>query len=275
MSAHSLNHSLLRPAIIHILRAAGFHSTKPSVLDTLTDLCARYLILIASNTSQYVYQRTSISPPSLSSIASGTLAFPPSAVSDHDLVQFSDLDNATPTIGDARLALTSAAFFASTLTSTEEAWHELLRKPLNTLPSAAQEKERRRRDAEDTLDVREFVDWATGPVNREIRRIAGLMQENSSGGPLAPGGGPMEADVFADLAHGEMEDYLTVLKKKHSKTGDVARYAGTILGTVGEDKGLVRIEGGPTTLAEARLKRKSPYGAEEQRVSSKRLDSVA
>ncbi|RAL66677.1 hypothetical protein DID88_006359 [Monilinia fructigena] len=32
----ALHHALLRPSILHILRAAGYHSTRPSVLDTAT-----------------------------------------------------------------------------------------------------------------------------------------------------------------------------------------------------------------------------------------------
>ncbi|CCU81218.1 Bromodomain associated domain protein [Blumeria hordei DH14] len=46
----ALHHSLLRPCVLHILRAAGYHSTRPSVLDTLTDLTARYLSLLAQRT---------------------------------------------------------------------------------------------------------------------------------------------------------------------------------------------------------------------------------
>ncbi len=47
---HALHHSLLRPCVLHILRAAGYHSTRPSVLDTLTDLAARYMFLLAQTT---------------------------------------------------------------------------------------------------------------------------------------------------------------------------------------------------------------------------------
>lgn len=49
----SLHHSLLRPCILHILRAAGYHSTRPSVLDTLTDLAARYMLLLAQTTANH------------------------------------------------------------------------------------------------------------------------------------------------------------------------------------------------------------------------------
>lgn len=49
----SLHHSLLRPSILHILRAAGYHSTRPSVLDTLTDLAARYMLLLAQTAANH------------------------------------------------------------------------------------------------------------------------------------------------------------------------------------------------------------------------------
>jgi transcription initiation factor TFIID subunit 3 len=47
---HSLHHSLLRPCVLHILRAAGYHSTRPSVLDAFTDLAARYMYMLAEAT---------------------------------------------------------------------------------------------------------------------------------------------------------------------------------------------------------------------------------
>jgi transcription initiation factor TFIID subunit 3 len=49
----SLHHSLLRPCVLHILRAAGYHSTRPSVLDTLTDLAARYMLLLAQSAANH------------------------------------------------------------------------------------------------------------------------------------------------------------------------------------------------------------------------------
>lgn len=49
----ALHHSLLRPCVLHILRAAGYHSTRPSVLDTLTDLAAQYMFLLAQSTATH------------------------------------------------------------------------------------------------------------------------------------------------------------------------------------------------------------------------------
>ena len=46
-----LYHELLRPCILQILRATGFHSTRPAVLDSLTDLAAGYLSLLCQRTA--------------------------------------------------------------------------------------------------------------------------------------------------------------------------------------------------------------------------------
>lgn len=53
MSSHAIHHALLRPCVLHILRAAGYHSTKPSVLDALTDIAGRYMLLLATSTANY------------------------------------------------------------------------------------------------------------------------------------------------------------------------------------------------------------------------------
>ncbi|OBT66353.1 hypothetical protein VE03_04840 [Pseudogymnoascus sp. 23342-1-I1] len=53
MSSHAIHHALLRPCVLHILRAAGYHSTKPSVLDALTDIAGRYMLLLATSTANH------------------------------------------------------------------------------------------------------------------------------------------------------------------------------------------------------------------------------
>jgi len=69
---------------------------------------------------------------------------------------------------------------------------------------------------EDMRGVEEFLAWATGEGNKEIRRIA--------------------------LGDGK-EDYLTALKKKHSTTDEDSRYHGTLLGKPAEPR-VVKVEGG-------------------------------
>lgn len=171
---HNLHNALLRPPIIQILRAAGYHSARPSVLDTLTDLTIRYLLLLGSSAAEH-------------------------AANSHP-------DDPAPTLADIQLALQDAGALRPQMKGFEEDW----------------------RGEEDLRGLEAFMAWFTGPVNREIRRIAGFI--------------PSEGDVVdADLL--EKEDYLTVLKKKHSKTGEESRYAGTVLGKDAEEHPII-IEGG-------------------------------
>lgn len=49
----ALFHAFLRPTILQILRATGYHSTRPVVIDALTDLAARYLYTICEHTARH------------------------------------------------------------------------------------------------------------------------------------------------------------------------------------------------------------------------------
>ncbi|KAL1997779.1 hypothetical protein VTN02DRAFT_787 [Thermoascus thermophilus] len=187
MSGPNLHNALLRPPVIQILRAAGFHSTRPSVLDTLVDIAARYLLLLASSAADH-------------------------ANNSHP-------DIPAPTLEDVRLALEDAGALRPQMRGTEEAW----------------------RGEEDLRGLEGFLGWFTGPVNREIRRIAGFV--------------PSEGDVI-DADSLEKEDYLTSLKKKHSKTGEESRYAGTVLGKSAEEHPVV-IEGGVASIRDWGLQVKS------------------
>lgn len=110
----ALHHALLRPCILHILRAAGYHSTKPSVLDTLTDLAARYIYMLAQTTATY-----------------------------NEL----NNDEFEVSIKDVRMAMQNCG-------SLE--------------PDSLLEVE----GEEDMCGVDEFIAWAMGKANKEIRRIA-------------------------------------------------------------------------------------------------------
>lgn len=165
-----LHTSLLRAPVIHILRAAGFHSTRPSVLDTLVNITERYLLLLASSTAAH-------------------------AITNHN--------SPIPNITDVRLALTDAGILVPVHGGAEEDWREKLRRPLeefDDLPQGATRKEReiRRREEEDTRDVREFVRWVMGDQNKEIRRIAGMLPETE---PTATN--PTEEIVIEDYLSGE------------------------------------------------------------------------
>ncbi|KAJ4400786.1 hypothetical protein N0V91_008417 [Didymella pomorum] len=206
MSQNDLFLNLLRPAVLHILRATGFHYGKPSAVDTVVDLTARYLTLLAERTAYNAY-------------------------SNHN-----DL---TPDISDVRMAMQDCGLLVPTMTAGEELWKEYLRKPLEDYngESGAREMEERRRDAEDTADVTEFIEWVQGEQNKEIRRIAGTYK-------------PVATNPTEQLDQLEMEDYLNTLMKKHSKTGVESRFQGTVLGIPSEIKP-VKIEGGgPDSIEE-------------------------
>jgi transcription initiation factor TFIID subunit 3 len=163
MSSDELFRNLLRPSVLHILRAAGFQYGKPSAVDTMVDLTARYISLLAERTAYNAY-------------------------SSHN--------DATPNITDVRMAMQDCGLLVPTMTAGEEEWKQILRKPLDFYnhETGARAAEEQRRNAEDTVDVTEFMEWVKGDQNREIRRIAGTFK-------------PAE-DQTKQLDEVEMEDFL-------------------------------------------------------------------
>lgn len=164
MSSDELFRTLLRPAVLHIMRASGFHYGKPSAVDTVVDLTARYISLLAERTAYNAY-------------------------SNHN--------DSTPNITDVRMAMQDCGLLVPTMTAGEEEWKQILRKPLDFYneETGAREMEQQRRDADDTADVREFIDWVRGDQNKEIMRIAGTLKSVATN--------PVE-----QLDQLEMEDYL-------------------------------------------------------------------
>ncbi|KAK4128158.1 hypothetical protein N657DRAFT_562002 [Parathielavia appendiculata] len=180
-----LYHALLRPAILQILRATGYHGAKTSVLDSVTDLAARYLLRLCQLTALYAtHNNAEPSPPPLLFLTTTSdedgeaspAAPPPPPPIPYPAVP-------APTIVDVRMALQRAGAL---------------------LPERILE-EQEYLGGEDTRGVEAFIAWATGPLNREIKRIA--LDGND-----------------------EAADYLDALKKKHSKTDDDSKYLGTPLG---------------------------------------------
>ena len=187
MPGPNLHNALLRPPIIQILRAAGFHATRPSVLDTVVDLAIRYMLLLASSVAAHAAN-----------------AHP------HDPV---------PEMEDVYQALLDAGALRPQLRDWEEDWA----------------------GEEDLRGLEAFLNWFSGPANHEIRRIAAFL--------------PSEGDMI-DADSLEKEDYLTSLKKKHSKTGEESRYAGTVLGRGADDHPVI-IEGGAPSIHEWGLQMRS------------------
>ncbi|KAF2724957.1 hypothetical protein K431DRAFT_317894 [Polychaeton citri CBS 116435] len=206
-----LNRALLRPTIIHILRAAGFHSTRPSVLDTVTNIAERYLVLLAATTAQHAY----------------------SSHNDH-----------VPDVSDVRMALSDCGSLIPLLQAGEEGWLERMRRPIEEIgldDKGGKQRvtgEKRKREEDDVKDITDFKAWVEGPVHAEARRIAGLVPDASTTGVIGVGGGLVQG-----------EDWFHALKKKYAKAGggmDVedGRLAGTVLGKPVEDREVL-IDGGP------------------------------
>lgn len=257
--SHSLHRALLRPMVLHTLRAAGFHSTKPSVLDTLVNITERYLLLLASTTAKH-------------------------ALNSHN--------DAEPTIGDVRMALRECGVLVPFESSGEEGWRETLRRPgvilgeeakevverrdgaaksglaaAEDAARARREAEGRKRDADDLRDVRSFARWVDGEQYAEIKRIAGLSGDSVTG-PAAGAATGAAAAVSTNgsgtqltavgLGGGKVpaEDFLEKMKKRHFKAvtsaagGEDSRFHGTVLGKrqlqefEGDEKAVV-LEGGP------------------------------
>lgn len=170
----SMFHAFLRPSILQILRATGYHSTRPAVLDTLTDIAARYLTLLCEKTA-------------------GNAANNHGDAGDYDVV-------------DVRMALQEVGALLP-----DQAW----------------------RQEEDMRGVEEFIGWFAGPRMREMMEM---------------GSGDTESDAT---------DYLAALKKKHSKTGDDAKWQGTIFGK-STDGNEILVEGGPITSISEWISQRAP-----------------
>ena len=155
MSSINLHHALLRPAVLQILRAVGFNYTRSTVLDTVTDLAARYLLLLASTTAQHA---------------------------------FNNHNDYVPTVQDLRLALVEVGAFRPQLSVLEE-------RAMGT-----EEINGETVLFEDMRGVDNFMKWARGPVNKEIRRIAGLVNEAGTAEGLAV------LEVEEDYVTGESND---------------------------------------------------------------------
>jgi len=200
----SLFHALLRPSILQILRSTGYHSTRPAVLDSLTDLAARYLSLLCQSTADHAAHNQG--------------------------------DSADFTIVDIRMALQDAGALMPERLPAEELFH----------------------DKEDLRGLEEFIAWFAGQRMKEMMDVGS-------------GDGEMDAT-----------DYLNALKKKHSKTGEDAKYHGTILGR-GHDAGEVQVEGGPeTSISEWISKRRASVhsapslnSSSNHSLTSKRLSKTA
>lgn len=106
------------------------------------------------------------------------------------------------------------------------------------------EMEEQLQGEEDMRGVNAFLAWCTGDVNKEIRRIAGLAPEESTGAAIDLTNHNAASKTEDVVLEASKEDFLAQLQNKHAKTkeGIESRYQGTLLGKdTGERE--IKIEG--------------------------------
>ncbi|KAK3724868.1 hypothetical protein LTR37_000916 [Vermiconidia calcicola] len=207
--SHDLHRALLRPTIIHTLRAAGFHSTKPSVLDTLVNLAERYILLLASTTAKQ-------------------------ALNSHN--------DPVPTISDVRLAMQECGSLIPVQGAAEENWEELLRRPVEELGRERGRAEKRKREEEDVGDLRRFLRWLDEGEFAEVRRVAGLVEDGptGAGAVVGVGGGVVQAEDFLSQLKKRQRGLGAGVG-----VDEGARFQGTVLGRQAEERPGAVIKGGP------------------------------
>ncbi|KAI1828721.1 hypothetical protein F4861DRAFT_15591 [Xylaria intraflava] len=198
--------ALLRPAILQILRAQGYYASTPNTIDCLTELAGQYLYTIAKRTAEHATLNNYLGPPG------------------------------TPDLVDVRLALEECGALLPGADQPPPAKRRRLSR--SDAENGDESSREYSEEAEDTRGVDEFIRWAMGRKNQRIRKVAGVV--------APPGAITADAEGEDGIVEERPSDYLDALKRKHNKTDQESKYAGTILGR-SIDHGEVLIEGGPDT----------------------------
>ncbi|KAJ0167376.1 Dipeptidyl-peptidase 5 [Colletotrichum tanaceti] len=243
---------LMFPDENHILRTTGFHASRPVVLDTLTELAARYMYALCQATARHAADNNPEGEtPGIVDVRMALQEL--GAVPPDDVLA----DSRGAILGEIMDSIERGVGGGEAAAAGDEPDGEEDLATTTALAEVARERER----VEDTRGVEEFAKWFSGPRNKSIREAA-----VGDGEP-------------------EMGDYLNVLKKKHSKTGEDSKYHGTIIGK-GNDVGEVQVEGGDLPsihtwrtkmqgpLSDSAPSATSPRIKEESRPPSSGLSSV-
>lgn len=167
----TLFHAFLRPCILQVLRATGYHAARPVVIDTFTELAARYLLSLCHATTAHALNNNS----SVAAVAAADAA----AEADEEAPPHDPPINPSITIVDVRMALEEAGAFAikerflePDQGTEQRRQHEQLHQEQRNFIVGAD----RDRTAEDVRGVEEFIAWFSGSRCRAIREmvIAGL-----------------------------------------------------------------------------------------------------
>ncbi|KAM0332224.1 hypothetical protein ACHAQA_002499 [Verticillium albo-atrum] len=204
-----LYHALLRPCILQILRATGYHATRPAVLDTLTELAARYLLTLCRHTAARALDSNPHHDPA----------------DEHPL-----------RVADVRMALedVGALGVVERFVEPEEGRAAAGAGGAAALTDQQAAAYRACRGDDDTRGVDEFAAWFGGARCRAIREMA---VDGIGEGVVGTGSAAQEGDVPAG-------DYLHALMSRHSKSAEDSKFHDTILGRGNEHTGEVLVEGG-------------------------------
>ena len=152
-----LYHALLRPAVLQILRATGFHSAKPSVLDSLTDVAARYFLTLCQTTARFASHNSGEIPlldgPADANNGDQLLASAGgggSGLLSEGGGLTGDDGELAPTIVNVRMALQHVGALLPEKMSEQQHFSEL----------------------EDMRGLEAFLAWVEGAQNQEIKRVA-------------------------------------------------------------------------------------------------------
>jgi transcription initiation factor TFIID subunit 3 len=195
-----LFHALLRPAVLQILRATGYHSAKTSVIDSVTDLAARYFLHLCQLTAVYAAHNNEDLPPSLLLHPAHHLAENGNGSSSSSTVGgegdvgggggdggVGGVPAAAPEIAPAAVPAAATATATATTGSGSGSGAGIVN-PVIPAPTIVDVRMALQRSGallperlpeeqeylgeEDMRGVENFVAWAMGSVNREIKRIA-------------------------------------------------------------------------------------------------------
>ncbi|KAG7134201.1 Transcription initiation factor TFIID subunit 3 like protein [Verticillium longisporum] len=212
-----LYHALLRPCILQILRATGYHATRPAVLDTLTELAARYLLTLCRHTAARALDNNPHHDPA----------------DEHPL-----------RVADVRMALedVGALGVVERFVEPDEGGRPATapsgaapedKTSSTTTSSSSSAAYRACRGDDDTRGVDEFAAWFAGARCRAIRD---MVVDGIGEGVVGTGNAAQDGDVPAG-------DYLHALMSRHSKSAEDSKFHDTILGRGNEHASDVLVEG--------------------------------
>lgn len=235
LDTQSMHRQLLRPPVLDILRATGFSRARPAVLDTVIDLTHRYLALLSTRTALQAQARC--------------------CYTGNNTTTATGEDEPEITVTDVRKALQDVGALHPQLSELEElarggeedmrgvdAFLDWARGDVNAeirriagMHNAAALSATSDAAAAATTSggggggggsAADTIGVTTAAAAAETNVTEGGRKPNAAAAAAAAAAAEAEAILAAE----GREDYLTQLKKKHSKTGEESRWQGTVLG---------------------------------------------